>query len=437
MTPELCDSPITAATLSEPPRANADGVAAALQRWRSLIDRPSTGESKEKTQAVERLADSPKIAVIDADSTTTRTVADLLADAGLRRCTAVNDVSDAMTFLHRERPDVILLDLGLPAAGSLQILRQLREDARLSHVPTLVLTEGDDRDLRRTALELGAGDFLSKPVDATELIPRVRNAWSVRAYQERLERQACELDCLVRERTAELALSRLELIHCLGRAAEYRDNETGRHVVRVGHYVGVVARQMGLEPRLVELMELAAPLHDVGKIGIPDAILRKPGSLAVDEFRIMQSHCDLGSRIFNDAVEGSNSELMGAHPELGLHFIAEYVSPVLRMAASIAITHHERWDGTGYPRGLRGREIPLEGRITAVADVFDAISTFRVYKPAFPLEKCFEILREGREKHFDPEVIDAFFLRLDEILAIFREYGDADSVEHIDLRQLH
>ncbi len=158
-------------------------------------------------------------------------------------------------------------------------------------------------------------------------------------------------------------------------------------------------------------MELAAPLHDVGKIGIPDAILRKPGSLAIDEFRIMQQHCDLGSRIFNDAVDGSNADLVGTHPRVGaeLH-LPNTFRPCCGWRRALPITHHERWDGTGYPRGLKGNEIPLEGRITAVADVFDALSTHRVYKPAYPLDRCFEILRDGRGTHFDPDVLDAFFL---------------------------
>jgi putative two-component system response regulator len=399
----------------------ADGVAAALERWQSLVCR----DDQPLPSDLQPEAGSPKIAVVDDEPLNAALIVNLLADAGFRRCVWTADANDVVSFLRRERPDIVLLDLTLSEIDSIELLRQLRDDERLAHVPTIVVTGADDRAPRLQALDIGISDFLTKPIDPTELIPRVRNAWSVRSYQERLERQACELDRVVRERTAELALSRLELIHCLGRAAEYRDNETGRHVVRVGHYVGVVARQLGLDSRLVELMELAAPLHDVGKIGIPDAILRKPGSLAVDEYRIMQQHCDLGSRIFNDAVDDSNADMVGTHPELGLSFIAEYVSPVLRMAASIAVTHHERWDGTGYPKGLKGTDIPLEGRITAVADVFDALSTPRVYKPAYPLERCFEILREGRGAHFDPDVLDAFFLRLDEILAIYREYGDA------------
>jgi putative two-component system response regulator len=435
MSPELAE--LSAPTSGRPAASQtiAERVSSALERWRSLIShREWEAAPTPKNVAV---AESPKIAVVDDEASQTRNIAQRLADVGLQRCVWTTDARHALGFLRRERPDVVLVDLQMPGVDGLDLLRRIHADARLSHVPTIALTGVEDRAVRLRALELGTGDFLTKPVDPIELIARVRNAWSVRAYQERLERQACELDRMFRERTAELALSRLELIHCLGRAAEYRDNETGRHVVRVGHYVGVIARQLGIEPRLVELMELAAPLHDVGKIGIPDSILRKPGTLAVDEYRIMQQHCDLGSRIFNDAADGSSNDLIGSHPELGLGFIAEYVSPVLRMAASIAVTHHERWDGTGYPRGLKGDVIPLEGRITAVADVFDALSTNRVYKAAFPLEKCFQILRDGRGSHFDPDVLDAFFVRLDEILAIFREYGDSEDRHALDPAQLH
>lgn len=410
----------------------SDGITAALERWHSLVGR----REDLNAPVTEPEADSPKIAVVDDESRNACLIVNLLIEAGFCRCVWTADAHDPAAFLRRERPDVVLLDLTSVRIDGIELLRRLRDDERLSHVPTIVLTGPDDRELRRRALELGAGDFLTLPVDSTELIPRVRNAWSVRSYQGRLERQASELDRVVRERTAELALSRLELIHCLGRAAEYRDNETGRHVVRVGHYVGVIARQLNLDARTIELMELAAPLHDVGKIGIPDSILRKPGSLAKEEFRVMQQHCDLGSRIFDEAVDESNADLVSAHPEMGLSFIADYVSPVLRMASSIAITHHERWDGTGYPRGLKGTDIPLEGRITAVADVFDAISTHRVYKSAYPLERCFEILREGRGTHFDPDVLDAFFARLNDILAIFREFGDVDPPA-VDPSQLH
>lgn len=435
MSLELADQNASASGDAAGSQSVAACVSAALARWRSLINHHES-ELAEAPGSID-VDESPKIAVVDDEASQARAVAQQLADVGLRRCVWTTDPRRALPFLRRERPDVVLLDLQMPDIDGLELLRQMHADARLSHVPTIALTAVDDRALRLRALESGASDFLAKPVDPIELIPRIRNAWSVRAYQERLERQACELDRLFRERTAELALSRLELIHCLGRAAEYRDNETGRHVVRVGHYVGVIARQLGVEPRLVELMELAAPLHDVGKIGIPDSILRKPGTLAVDEYRIMQQHCDLGSRIFHDALDDSNDELIGSHPELGLGFIAEYVSPVLQMAASIAVTHHERWDGTGYPQGLKGTAIPLEGRITAVADVFDALSTNRVYKSAFPLEKCFQILRDGRGSHFDPDVLDAFFSRLDEILAIFREYGDAEDAHAVDPQKLH
>ena len=411
---------------------------AMIDRWQSLIARVENERTIAETQAVAPAArsDSPKIVVIDDEPQNAREIAQHLTSVGITQFAWTSEPTSALEFIQAERPDVLLLDLQMPGQDGISLLQQIRADERLSHVPTIVLTSRKDRQLEHKALELGALDFLRKPVDPIELIPRVRNAWSVKSYQDRLERQANDLDRLVRERTAELALSRLELIHCLGRAAEYRDNETGRHVVRVGRYVGVLARELNLDPRVVELMELAAPLHDVGKIGIPDAILRKPGSLAVDEFRIMQSHCDLGLRIFNDASEGSLNDLV-EHPQLGGSFISEYVSPVLRMASSIAVTHHERWDGAGYPKGLKGTEIPIEGRITAVADVFDALSTARAYKPAFPLDKCLGILRDSRGSHFDPDIVDAFFARLDDMIAIFREYGDADEHNAVDWNRLH
>lgn len=409
--------------------------AAMLSRWKSLVGRETTPhKSAASVGEYTTTFRMPKVIILD-EPQHAHLVAELLHEAGMSDSRICSDGESAFGFVQRERPDVLLLDLSL-WGEQLTMLQRLHDDCRLSHVPTIVLTKTGDRHVKRAALELGAGDFLTKPVDAMDLIPRVRNAWAVKSHQDRLEQQASDLDRMVRERTAELALSRLELIHCLGRAAEYRDNETGRHVVRVGRYCGVIARKMGLDPAMIELIELAAPLHDVGKIGIPDAILRKPGSLAVDEFRIMQSHCDLGLRIFRDASENSTLELL-EHPQIGLEFISQYVSPVLRMASSIAANHHEHWDGSGYPRGLKGVDIPLEGRITAVADVFDALSTKRAYKPAYPLEKCFQILREGRGSHFDPATLDAFFAGLDEILDIFREFADVDDDEIVDVSKMH
>ena len=193
--------------------------------------------------------------------------------------------------------------------------------------------------------------------------------------------------------------------------------------MRVGRYAGIIARQLGLDPATVELIEHAAPLHDVGKIGIPDAVLLKPGKLTDGEFDLIRQHCEFGKRIV-DEMSAEDCRSLARHTDVAAMIMNVGSSPTLRMATRIAMTHHEKWDGSGYPRGLRGEQIPLEGRITAVADVFDALSNDRPYKPAFPLEQCFAILKEERGKHFDPRVLDAFFARRQEILGVRLEYTE-------------
>jgi putative two-component system response regulator len=229
----------------------------------------------------------------------------------------------------------------------------------------------------------------------------------------------------VRQRTAELEESRLELIHCLARAAEYRDDDTGRHILRVGRYARIIGKQMGMEPRQLEVLELAAQLHDVGKIGVPDAILLKPGKLTPEEYEVMQKHCGFGRKIV-DCMPTRDADVLRKHAEMGAKLMSVGRSPILDMAKRVALTHHERWDGTGYPLGLEGEAIPIEGRITAVADVFDALGSRRVYKPAFPLAKCLAIIVERRGTHFDPAVVDAFLACRDEIVQVQIDLADTD-----------
>ena len=208
----------------------------------------------------------------------------------------------------------------------------------------------------------------------------MRNSLLVKAHQDHLARYSQQLEHQVRVRTVELEESRLQIVHCLARAAEYRDDDTGRHVMRVGRFAGIIARELGLPPERCQMLQLASLLHDVGKIGIPDAILLKPGRLDPEEFRHMQRHCEFGRMIIQPLPE-HESEARKLREVLGVSALSTIDSPLLSMAAEIAWTHHEKWDGTGYPRGLSGEQIPLEGRITAVADVFDAVSSKRPYKP--------------------------------------------------------
>jgi putative two-component system response regulator len=311
------------------------------------------------------------------------------------------------------------------SVSGLQILQQVASSPDLRNIPMIMITASEDERVRSDALELGAAELLTKPLRATSLLPRVRNALLLRSQFDQMLNHRRELESQIQARTAELMLSRLELIHCLAKLAEFRDNETGHHVVRVGRYAGILARQMGLDRATCELIEHAAPLHDIGKIGIGDDILRKPGKLTPEEFETMQRHVGLGKRDFQP-LSHSESLQLRAHTRLGEMMIGVGSSPLLRMASEIALTHHERWDGNGYPIGLKGTDIPMSGRIVAVADVFDALSSKRVYKPAFPIDKCFEILQEESGTHFDPDVVNAFMRIRDEIVRIRIDLADVD-----------
>jgi putative two-component system response regulator len=366
-----------------------------------------------------------KIMIVDDESILIRVVRKYLQEAGYDGVFGTTDPTETMTLIERERPDVLLLDIMMQQLSGLDVLRLVRRDKRLKHMPVLILTASSDAATKVKALELGATDFLIKPVDASELVARVRNALVVKAYQDHLEHYAEQLADEVRMRTAELAASRQEVILCLARAAEFRDNDTGRHIIRVGRYAGIIARALGFADDEATCLELAAQLHDVGKIAVPDAILRKPGSLETEEFEIMKKHCAVGGNIIQ-GVPDADRDTLRRHGELGGKLLEVRSSPIMRMASRIALTHHEKWDGSGYPLGLAGKVIPIEGRITAVADVFDALTTKRPYKPALPLDESLQIMREKRGTHFDPTVLDAFLARRADIVQVQVDLADKD-----------
>ena len=368
--------------------------------------------------------DKARILIIDDEPINARIAEKALRYNGYRNVMVHTDSATAMDIIATQRPDVVLCDVCMPVSGMV-ILRKVLADPVLVHIPMIMMTASDDETLRAEALELGATDLLAKPLRKTDLLPRVRNALLVRSHIAHLQSYSHELERQVRRRTAELLGSRTELIHCLARLAEYRDNETGRHVIRVGRYSGLLARALGIDEETAELIEHAAPLHDIGKIGIPDSILLKEGKLTPEEFEIMQRHVALGKGAF-EPMAVHEMRAMRSHTILGEMMVNVSTSPLLGMAAQIALTHHERWDGAGYPIGLAGEDIPISGRIVAVADVFDALSNKRPYKPAFPIDKCFAILEEGRGAHFDPQVVDAFKLVRDEILQVRISLADID-----------
>ncbi len=358
-----------------------------------------------------------RILIVDAEETSLLAVQTYLQQNGYQQILSTTDLDDTLSIIKQREPDVVLLDINPPSHHGLEIMRGLASDAAMRHLPIIVLAKGLDSDVKQKALNLGATDFLNKPLDPFELIPRVRNALLLKSHREDFAGESARLEAMVRRRTEDLSRSRQQLILGLAKAAEHRDDDTGNHVLRVGRYAGMIAKQMGWPDARVQMLELAAQLHDVGKIGIPDSILFKPGKLDPQEWELMRKHCSFGVDIV-EPVSMQDMNKLRSHARLGAEMLHVRSSPMMMMAARIAQTHHEKWDGSGYPIGLAGEDIPIEGRITAVADVFDALSSERPYKKAFPRQKCFEIIQEGRGNHFDPQIVDAFFLCASKIVEV-------------------
>lgn len=348
--------------------------------------------------------DAAGILIVDDEPVNVRLLEQMLALDGYRNVLGITDPRETLTRVAEQGTDLLLLDLNMPHLDGFQVLQQLRALAMPPAV--LVLTAQSDTPVKLRALRSGARDFLTKPIDMAELLARVRNLLEVQRYQVYLRRQNAVLEEKVRERTRELHDTRLEIIHRLGRAAEYRDNETGLHIIRMSRYSQLLGQLTGMDESETELLLHASPMHDIGKIGIPDRILLKPGKLDAEEWAIMQTHARIGA------------DLLDGHP-----------APLLQMARDIALTHHEKWDGSGYPDGRQGEAIPLVGRIVAVADVFDALTSARPYKPAWPLDRALAYLSEQRGRHFDPRLVDLFLGNLDAFLAIRARYAEPDSAE--------
>lgn len=356
--------------------------------------------------------------IVDDEPINIKLIQKYLRGVGYHDFVTTSESREAVDMVRSTKPDIVVLDVVMPHVTGLDILETIRSDENVAHLPVLIVTASTDEQTKIDALELGATDFLNKPVKPTELLPRVRNSLVLKAHHDQMAAYSKRLEVEVAQRTADLAQSREEVIHVLACAAEYRDQETGNHVIRVGRFAGLIAKQLGCTDSDAELIEHAAILHDAGKIGIADSILLKPGKLSPEEYRTMKRHCEFGERILR-AQPSDESQ-----PFLRQSRSPSTRSPVLRMAAVIARTHHERWDGTGYPNQLAGEDIPIVGRITAVADVFDALSSKRCYKEAMPLEQCIEIMCKERGKHFDPKVLDAFLERIDDATQIVVSLAD-------------
>jgi putative two-component system response regulator len=364
-----------------------------------------------------------RIMIVDDEPINIKVVQKYLQGHGYSNFVTTSDATQAMELFRTQLPDIALLDIMMPEVSGIEILHQVRSDRQLSHMPVVILTAVGDARIKQKALELGATDFLTKPVDPSELVLRVGNALVVKSHYDHLANYSVQLERQVRARTAELMASRRGLVQTMARAAEYRDNETAHHIMRVGRYVGIIANELGLPGEIVELLEEASLLHDVGKIGIPDSILLKPGSLTDAQREMMRQHCAFGRRIIQQSPD-SVWERCGTRSQLQLIEPGNATAWLIPVAATIAQTHHEHWDGSGYPLGLRGEQIPLEGRITTVADVFDALNTKRPYKEAYPFDKCLETLERGRGSHFDPAILDAFLRCRDQVLQVGIDLAD-------------
>ncbi|QHI97856.1 response regulator [Xylophilus rhododendri] len=288
----------------------------------------------------------------------------------------------ALELAASEQPDMVLLDVMMPGMTGHEVCRAMRATPGIAHIPVIFVTALADNRSEAAGFEAGGVDYITKPISPPIVRARVRTHLSL-------------------VRVEELLHTRLQIVQRLGLAAEYKDNETGMHVLRMSHYSQILALAAGYSEREAEDLLHAAPMHDIGKIGIPDAILRKNGKLDPHEWDVMRSHVEIGARI-----------------------IGEHQHGVLHTAQQVTLTHHEKWDGSGYPNGLKGEEIPLAGRIVAIADVFDALTSERPYKNAWPVEKALDLLREQAGQHFDPTLVELFLANLPAILAVRERFPE-------------
>jgi putative two-component system response regulator len=326
-----------------------------------------------------------RILVVDDDEVNITLLRRILQFNGYTTIYSTTDGKRVSALVAELEPDLLLLDLHMPHPDGFAILEEL--SALIDgpeRLPVLVLTGDTSFETKRRALSLGARDFLSKPFDGTEAMLRVRNLIETRLLQRELKDHNAHLESKVAERTIDLERAQIEIMERLGRASELRDDQTGRHTQRVGAMAAALAAALGLDARAVDLIRRAAPLHDVGKIGIPDRILLKPGALTPEETAVMRTHTLIGAKM----LSGGRSELV-------------------KMAEAIALSHHECWDGSGYPNGLEGEEIPIEARIVALADCVDALSHNRPYRSAQTHKAVIEEVRRSSGTHFDPRVVDA------------------------------
>lgn len=308
----------------------------------------------------------------------------------------------ALDYIKGNEVDLIFTDYMMGSINGVDFTKSVREYN--GEAPIIMITSlSDDDVLKLEALEAGATEFLTKPLNISEFKVRVVNLAKLRRFQRAEKNKAKILEQEVKKATQSILDRELETIYILGRAAEYKDNETGFHIQRVGHYARLLAEGLGLSEHEQDIIYHAAPLHDIGKLGIPDAILTKPGKLTVEEFGVIKTH-----------------------PQIGHDMLAESKSLYLKRGALIAVSHHEKWDGSGYPQGLKGDSIPVEGRMVAIADVFDALLSERPYKKAWPLKDVMSFFKENAGSHFDPNLIEVLFDHLSDVINIHNHIRSSD-----------
>lgn len=350
--------------------------------------------------------DKAKILIVDDEPINVMLLKGLLEKMGYETRGAENAVT-ALKMLNRTF-DLVLADIMMPGMDGFTMVAKIRENPETFDIPIIVVTTLSEKEDRLKAVESGANDFITKPLDKVELAVRTRSLLKQKAQQDEIKRFENELHQMVEARTLELrrALENLrhasyETVNRLAAAAEFKDDDTASHIKRMSRYSALIAEKAGFSEKEVTLILHASPMHDIGKIGIPDSVLLKPGKLDAEEWALMKQHVQFGAKI-----------------------LAKSDSDLLRAAQRIAVSHHEKWDGTGYPLGLSGEDIPVYGRICAIADVFDALTSRRPYKEAFPVEKAVSILQEGRNAHFDPYFLDLFLADMDAVMQIKNRFQD-------------
>ncbi|AZN33108.1 two-component system response regulator [Pseudoalteromonas sp. Xi13] len=324
--------------------------------------------------------DKPRILIVDDEPANLKVMREVLGNQ--YRMSFAKSGAAALALLEKEQPKLILLDIMMPDMNGFEVCEILKSTPALSHIPTIFVTALGDESDEFKGFELGAVDYITKPISPAIVRARVKTHLSLVQAEQ-------------------LKQAHVDLVHRLGRAAEYKDTDTGEHIARMSQYSKLLALEFGMGEQQAELLRQAAPMHDVGKIGIPDAILLKPGRLTPDEFDHMKQHAAIGAQI-----------------------LANSSSPLLQLAHKLAIEHHEKWDGSGYPNGLKGEQISVEGRIVAIADVFDALTSKRPYKEAWGVEEALEHMQAQAGKHFDPHLINLFVNKLDAIIAIKNAYQE-------------